>query len=90
MTDDSGAMQTTFVCARCGREFAIPASVSGMRVAKRRLSRIVMLGGRPWCEKCADGRFRRRSEYDAALVAGLVSPDAVPTFYQPGAGRRGG
>ena len=38
----------------------------------------VVIGGRPWCEKCAAARFRRRTEHLGEWAAGLQGNDAVP------------
>lgn len=47
-----------FTCARCGATF--PVRTQGRKRAFG--LRIVRLGGRDWCEKCAAARFRRRPD----------------------------
>lgn len=60
----------TFVCARCGRKFASTSATNGR--GKRPggalpESMFVMLGGKPWCSRCAKARFRRRYTPSAAF-----------------------
>lgn len=65
------AARPRFTCARCGREFeADAAREGGTRGRRRRFSLAVLIGGRAWCERCAEARFPRRREPDSPLGAG--------------------
>ena len=60
----------TFVCARCGRRYAATSATNGR--GKRPggalpESMFVLLGGKPWCSRCAKARFRRRYTPSAAF-----------------------
>lgn len=58
----------TFVCAKCGKEYRIPASSSSRTT---RASEYTVLGGRKVCAACAARRFpRRRDEWG-------MNPDAI-------------
>jgi hypothetical protein len=54
-----------FTCAGCGRRFAVGEPVRGaaLRLVGDR-SYMTVLGGRPWCDRCAAERFRRHDVRD--------------------------
>lgn len=67
------AARPRFTCARCGREFeADDAREGGARGRLKRFSLAVMIGGRAWCERCAEARFPRRRNLDCPLGAETV------------------
>ena len=70
-----------FTCARCGREFEAgcdgESTVAGRAAA--RFSQAVRIGGRPWCERCAEARFPRRPDPDCPLGADRIELSARPT-----------
>ena len=49
----------TFRCAKCGRVYCIPATMSA---ETKRASEFVVLGGRKVCAACAAKRFPRRRD----------------------------
>ena len=70
-----------FVCARCGVEHTVGEAdaedVRGRRLRGRGLrtlpvSPYVLIGGRPWCERCAAARFPPRPDPDCPLGADYV------------------
>lgn len=70
-----------FTCACCGREFEAgcdgESTVAGRAAA--RTSQAVRIGGRPWCERCAEARFPRRPDPDCPLGADRIELSARPT-----------
>lgn len=58
----------SYRCARCGRTFRVPD-----RFEARGARPYVLLGGAPWCERCAAERYPRRPPNpDCALGAEFV------------------
>ena len=49
----------TFVCAKCGREYRIPATSAA---ETHSASTYTVLGGRKVCAACAAKRFKRRHD----------------------------
>ena len=49
----------TFVCAKCGREYRIPATSAA---ETHSASTYTVLGGRKVCSACAAKRFKRRHD----------------------------
>lgn len=64
--DDEAVSTPEYVCARCGRRKRVPGG-------GRRGLPFVVIGGRPWCERCAERRYPRRRNASSDL-----SPDAIP------------
>ena len=79
LRDRERATEPRFVCARCGVEFTVGEADAEVLARRRRRGRrtapvgpYVLIGGRPWCERCAAERFRKRPDPDCAIGANAI------------------